>query len=66
MKLHCNVEIYDRTLSLRRKSQRSILAYVKVKDDDVCIHFWTRMNKQGTKYKVICNTDSLLNHKSSI
>lgn len=55
MKLHCKIEIHDRTLSLHRKSQRSILAYVKdsVKDNNVCFYLWTRLNKQGTKYKVI-------------
>lgn len=59
MKLHCKIEIHDRTLSLHRKSQRSILAYVKdsVKDNNVCFYLWTRLNKQGTKYKVIYDTE---------
>lgn len=53
MKLHCKIEIHDRTLSLHRKSQRSILAYVKDSvNDDLCFYLWTRQNKQGTKYKV--------------
>ncbi|XP_029661432.1 leucine-rich repeat protein 1 [Formica exsecta] len=57
MKLHCKIEIHDRTLSLHRKSQRSILAYAKdsVKDNNVCFYLWTRLNKQGTKYKITNN-----------
>lgn len=51
MLLHCNIEIYDRILSSRRKSQRSILAFIKIKDD-VYFCFSTRSNKQGVKYKI--------------
>lgn len=61
MLLHCNIEIYDRILSSRRKSQRSILAFIKIKDD-VYFCFSTRSNKQGVKYKVIFDVDSVINH----
>ncbi|XP_029166333.1 leucine-rich repeat protein 1-like [Nylanderia fulva] len=51
MLLHCNIEIYDRILSSRRKSQRSILTYAKVKND-VYFRLSTRSNKQGVHYKI--------------
>ncbi|XP_050466544.1 leucine-rich repeat protein 1 [Cataglyphis hispanica] len=57
MKLHCKTEIHERTLLVHKKLQRSILAFVKdsVKDNSVCFYLWTRLNKQGTKYKIINN-----------
>jgi len=55
MKLHCNVEIHDRILSVcSQKKSQSILAFAKksVEEDDVYLYLQTRQNKQGTKYQV--------------
>ncbi|XP_011643509.1 leucine-rich repeat protein 1 [Pogonomyrmex barbatus] len=71
MKLHCNVEIYDRSLSSQRKSQRSILAFAKRSDKDVCLYLQMRQNKQGIKYQIVNNircvfTKFITNGKATI
>lgn len=56
MKLHCNVEVYNRALLglPQRKSQRSVLTIGKQSDkDDLYIVLQTLQNKKGTKYKVM-------------
>lgn len=57
MKLHCNVEVNNRSFAtnvIRRKSQRSILAIGRqtIKSTELYILWQTLQNKQAIKYKV--------------
>ncbi|XP_072755557.1 leucine-rich repeat protein 1 isoform X1 [Anoplolepis gracilipes] len=63
MRLHCKIEIHDKTLSLHRKSQRSILAFIKdpVKNNNIYLYLQTRQNKHGTKYKIANNITKVFN-----
>ncbi|CAK9821529.1 Leucine-rich repeat protein 1 [Anthophora retusa] len=64
MKLPCTVEVNNRLFStnvVKRKSQRSILAIGRqtVKSKELYILWQTLQNKQGTKYKVNNNVDTI-------
>ncbi|OAD57513.1 Leucine-rich repeat protein 1 [Eufriesea mexicana] len=64
MKLHCNVEINNRSFAtniIRKKSQRSILAIGKptIKSTELYILWQTLQNKQAIKYKIDNNINKI-------
>ncbi|XP_066581605.1 leucine-rich repeat protein 1-like [Prorops nasuta] len=65
MKLHCNVEVSNRSLPVtnftKKKAQRSCLAIGRqtVNNDKIYLLLQTQTNKQGTKYNVDGNIEKI-------